>query len=78
MAQQNVKLQLLSIVAILIRDTLTLPIESLPPGTEIPIGGEDIGKIVNIHNDFRARENPFGNAQLIVSHLPICIIAKNG
>ena len=71
MAQQNIQLQLLSIiVALLIRDTLTLPTESLPPGTEIPIGAEDIGKIVNIHNNFRARENPFSNAQLIVSHLP--------
>ena len=71
MARQNVKLQLLSIVAILIRDTLTLPTESLPPGTEIAIGKEDISTIVNIHNEFRARENPFGYAQLIVSRLPM-------
>ena len=66
-AQQNVTVQLLSVLFMtVIQESLNLPIVT-SAGTKIPIGEDDTGKIVNIHNYFRARETPSSNIQLIVS-----------
>ena len=65
MAQQIVNAQLLFVF---IAYSLNLPIVT-STGTKIPIKEDDIGKIVNVHNDFRSRESPSGNMQLIVSYL---------
>ena len=69
MAEQSVKVEqflYVLLMVILIRDNLNV-ITATSIGTTITMKGEDVQQIVSIHNDFRARENPSGNMQLIVS-----------
>ena len=68
MVVQNVKVLQLILSVLMIQISFTLPtVTSTGPGAKIRIGEDDIGKIVNIHNEFRSRENVFGNMQLMVS-----------
>ena len=71
----NVKLnvqQLLSLLAILALESLnSTTVHAISTGEKLLMEGDDIGKIVNAHNDLRARENPSGNIQTIVSVTPI-------
>ena len=73
MAEQSAKVEqflFVPLMIILIQDNLNV-ITATSIGTTISMKGDDVQQIVSVHNDFRARENPSGKMQLIVSH---CIL----
>ena len=73
MAVQNDKaLQSLVLLVIMVLDSLYLT-TAMSAGEKLPMEVDDIGKIVNTHNDFRATLNQSGDIQTIVSLTLICV-----